>query len=42
MTKLMTDKKANDVGIQLVLLHDIGQPYLQTMTFTDFKQWLGW
>lgn len=42
MTKLMTDKKANDVGIQLVLLHNIGQPYLQTMTFTDFKQWLGW
>lgn len=42
MDKIVADKKASAAGIQLVLLHDIGQPYLETMTFTDFQQWLGW
>ncbi|WP_125604486.1 3-dehydroquinate synthase [Lapidilactobacillus bayanensis] len=42
MAKVTADKKASTAGIQLVLLHDFGQPYLQTMTFKNFQDWLGW
>lgn len=42
LAKMRSDKKTTDQGIELVLIHDVGQPYLQKMTFSEFKQWLGW
>ncbi|MFD1466201.1 3-dehydroquinate synthase [Lapidilactobacillus mulanensis] len=42
LAKTKLDKKANDQGIELVLLHDIGQPALKRVALTDFQDWLGW
>lgn len=42
LARTRLDKKADDYGLTLVKINDVGQPFLVPMTHAAFKKWLGW